>query len=73
MVIDKFKVKELMALKKIKTQSELAEMLGMSKNQVSNMLSDKFNPIKSNVVKLAEFLNVSPKEIINEKTKKERE
>jgi hypothetical protein len=37
------------------------------------MLSDKFNPIKSNIVKLAEFLNVSPKEIINEKTKKERE
>ena len=68
--INKHKVKELMAKKKISTQKELAEMLGISKNQLSNILSDKFNPIKSNVVELANFLGVSPLEIIEEKKDK---
>jgi len=67
MKINRFKVKELMAQKKIKTQAELAEMLGISKNQLSNILSDKFNPIKSNVMELANFLEVSPLELIEEK------
>ena len=53
-----------MAKKKINTQSELAKMLGISKNQLSNILSDKFNPIKSNVIELAKFLEVNPLEII---------
>jgi len=53
-----------MAQKKIATQKELADMLGISKNQLSNILSDKFNPIKSNVVELANFLEVDPLEII---------
>lgn len=56
-----------MAKKKISTQKELADMLGISKNQLSNILSDKFNPIKSNVVELANFLGVSPLKIIEEK------
>jgi len=60
-----------MAKKKISTQMELANMLGISKNQLSNILSDKFNPIKSNVVELANFLGVSPLEIIEEKEKKD--
>ena len=64
--IDKFKVLELMAKKKIKNQTELANMLGISKNQLSNILSEKFSPIKSNVVELANFLGVSPLEIIEE-------
>ena len=64
--IDKFKVRELMAKKKIKNQTELAKMLGISKNQLSNILSDKYNPIKSNVVELADFLGVSPLEILKE-------
>jgi DNA (cytosine-5)-methyltransferase 1 len=64
--IDKFKVKELMAKKKIKNQTELAKMLGISKNQLSNILSNKYSPIKSNVVELAEFLGVSPLEILKE-------
>ena len=67
MKINKYKVKELMAKKKISTQKELADMLGISKNQLSNILSDKFNPIKSNVIELANFLNVSPLEIIEDK------
>jgi len=65
--INKFKVKELMAKKQINNQTELAEVLGISKNQVSNILSEKFNPIKSNVIELAEFLEVSPLEIIENK------
>ena len=56
-----------MAQKKIKNQTELADMLGISKNQLSTILSEKFNPIKSNVVQLAEFLEVSPLEIIENK------
>ncbi|MFA5455396.1 MAG: helix-turn-helix transcriptional regulator [Sulfurimonas sp.] len=67
MKINKFKVKELMAQKKINSQIELAEMLGISKNQLSNILSEKFNPIKSNVVELADFFGVSPLEIIENK------
>ncbi|MGK0255943.1 MAG: DNA (cytosine-5)-methyltransferase 1 [Arcobacteraceae bacterium] len=67
MKINKFKVKELMAKKQINNQTELAEVLGISKNQVSNILSEKFNPIKSNVIELAEFLEVSPLEIIENK------
>jgi len=56
-----------MAKKEISTQTQLAEMLGISKNQLSNILSEKFNPIKSNVIELAEFLEVSPLEIIENK------
>ncbi|WP_226962110.1 helix-turn-helix domain-containing protein [Sulfurimonas marina] len=66
MNIDKFKIKELMAKKQIKTQSELAELLGMSKNQLSNILSDDFDPIKSNVRKLSDFFEVSPLSIIKD-------
>jgi len=55
-----------MAKKQIKNQTELAKMLGISKNQLSNILSDKFIPIKSNVIELAEFLEVSPLEILKE-------
>ncbi len=56
-----------MAKKKINNQTQLAEVLGISKNQISNILSEKFNPIKSNVIELAEFLEVSPLEIIENK------
>ena len=67
--IDKFKVKEIMAKKNIKTQAELAKMLGISKNQLSNILSDKYCPIKSNVVELAKFLGVSPIELLQDDKK----
>lgn len=70
MKVDKFKIKELMAKKKISSQAELAKMLGISKNQLSNILSEKYNPIKSNVVELAKFLEVNPSEIITQKNNK---
>jgi transcriptional regulator with XRE-family HTH domain len=58
MRINRFKIKELMAKKKIDNFSELARMLGISKNQLSNILSEKYNPIKSNAIELAEFFDV---------------
>ncbi len=58
MQINRFKIKELMAKKKINNFSELARALGISKNQLSSILSNKYNPIKSNVVELAEFFSV---------------
>lgn len=71
--IDKFKIRELMAKKQIATLQELANSLGISKTQVSNILSDKFVPIKSNIVELAEFFEVSPLDFIKEKdTKKDK-
>lgn len=67
--IDKFKIRELMAKKQITTLQELANSLGISKTQLSNILSEKFIPIKSNVIELAEFFDISPLEIIKDKTK----
>lgn len=64
MVIDRFKIQELMAKKKIENFTKLAKMLGISKNQLSNILSNKYRPVKSNVVEIAKFLGVSPLEII---------
>ena len=60
-----------MAKKQINRLEDLANSLGISKTQVSNILSDKFVPIKSNVVELAEFFGVSPLELIKEKDLKE--
>ncbi|WP_164968797.1 helix-turn-helix domain-containing protein [Malaciobacter mytili] len=71
MSIDKFKVKELMAKKEIKNQSELANLLGISKNQLSNILSDDFDPIKSNVRKIADFFEISPLSIIKDNKEKD--
>lgn len=65
-VVNKFKIKELMAKREISTFADLAKMLGISKNQLSNILSNRFSPIKSNIDELAKFLNVSPLEILKE-------
>lgn len=64
MKINRFKIKELMAKKKIDNFSELAHMLGISKNQLSNILSEKYNPIKSNVIELAKFFDVDVGELL---------
>jgi len=71
MKINRFKIKELMAKKKIDNFSELARMLDISKNQLSNILSEKYNPIKSNVVELAKFFNVDIVDLI-QKDKKDK-
>lgn len=67
MKINRFKVKELMAKNKIDNFSELARMLGISKNQLSNILSEKYNPIKSNVVELARFFKINPMDLFHKK------
>ena len=61
---------EQMAKKGILTYTELAEALGISRTQLSNILSEKWEPIKSNVVELAEFLEISPIELVKESKKK---
>lgn len=63
-LIDRFKIQELMAKKKINNFTKLAKMLGISKNQLSNILSNRYQPIKSNVVEIAKFLGVNPVDII---------
>jgi len=50
--------------KDISTFWELAKMLGISKTQLSNLLSDKFNPIKSNVQEIADFFEVDPIDLL---------
>jgi len=65
--IDKAKLRGIMAKNKISTFSQLAKMLGISKNQLSNILSDKYSPIKSNVVELAKFLEVEPLKLISKR------
>ena len=72
MMLDKFKIKELMAKKKIDNFTQLAKMLGISKNQLSNILSNRYEPIKSNVVEIANFLGVSPFEIIKKQNNKKK-
>ncbi|CDQ38915.1 DNA (cytosine-5-)-methyltransferase [Virgibacillus salexigens] len=57
--ISKEKVRLHMKKHGITTQKELAEQLGLSKNQLSMLLSPNYNPIKSNALKLCETLDVS--------------
>lgn len=68
--INKAKVIELMARKDILTFKELAKALSISTTQLSNILAEKYEPVKSNIVELAEFLEVSPLEIIKDTVKK---
>jgi transcriptional regulator with XRE-family HTH domain len=64
--VNKAKVLELMAKKGILTFKELARSMNISTTQLSNILSDRFEPIKSNVRQLAEFLEVNPLELIKD-------
>jgi DNA (cytosine-5)-methyltransferase 1 len=63
--ISKEKVRVHMKRHGISTQKQLAEQLGISKNQLSMLLSPNFNPIKSNAMKLCEILDVNFEEIID--------
>ncbi|OMC70337.1 DNA (cytosine-5-)-methyltransferase [Paenibacillus odorifer] len=48
----------------ISSQKELAEKLDITKNQLSMLLSPKFDPIKSNARRLCEVLNVTLDDIV---------
>jgi DNA (cytosine-5)-methyltransferase 1 len=62
--LDKNLIKKFMLEKWISTQIELAKALGISKSQLSNLLSDKFNPIKSNIQEISDFFEVDPIELL---------
>lgn len=62
--IDKKRVRAVMETRSIKTQSELAEKMGITKNQLSVLLSEKSNPIKSCYQKLFDVLEVEPWKVI---------
>lgn len=64
MKINKVKVKEAMDKIGIKTQTDLAKAMSITKNQLSVLLSDSYNPIKSSVENLCRALNVLPEDII---------
>lgn len=66
LVINRLKVKELMAKKQLASLKDLAACLDITPAQLSNILSEKYTPIKSNVKELADFLGVSPLELIKE-------
>ena len=52
----------------IKTQTELAKRMGISKNQLSVLLSGSYDPIKSSVKKIADALLVPVDQIISPDT-----
>lgn len=55
-VIDKKKIRSLMNKNGIKSQKQLAELMDITPNQLSLMLSTSFSPLKSNVEKLINIL-----------------
>lgn len=69
-VIDRSEVHTIMEKKNIKTQSELAERLGVTKNQLSVIL--KNNPLKGSSKKLCDFLEVEIMDIAESKKKLEK-
>lgn len=62
--LNKKLIKQLMLEKDINTFSELAKMLNLSKSQLSNLLSEKFNPIKSNVQEMSDFFGIDPIDLL---------
>lgn len=52
--------------KNITTHTDLAYRLDMSKSQLSQMLSDDYQPLKTNVLKLMEVLDLSIEELTTE-------
>lgn len=65
MYLSKVKIREAMQSKGIKTFTELSEMIGITKNQLSVMLSDSYNPLKTRVEDLCGALSVHPDEIMD--------
>ena len=72
-VFDKDKIIDLMHKKGIKSQTELAKRMGITKNQLSLILSHKFNPIKSTVSSMADILGEDILSAIGTKTNSNQE
>lgn len=69
--ISKDKVHIRMKEKNIKSQTELAKLMGITKNQLSVILSNRFDPIKSNVNKLCNILETDLDKILEKIYNKE--
>lgn len=67
MKLDKQKIILQMQRKNIKTQKDLAELIGISNSQLSNMFSNEYNPVRTNVSKLSQILDVSIVELLTQK------
>ena len=65
MYLSKVKVREAMDKQGIKTFTELADAVGITKNQLSVMLSDDYNPFKTRVCDLCGILSVQPDAIMD--------
>lgn len=65
MNISKVKVKENMEKMGIRTQTELANRMGITKNQLSVILADTYVPIKSSVLNLCDALGVKPEDLMD--------
>ena len=65
MRLSKSKIKSIMENNGIKTFQELSDKLGITKQQMSVMLSDSYSPIKARVEDLASLLNVQPLDLMD--------
>ena len=65
MHISRLKVQEAMCQRGFKTFTQLADAVGITKNQLSLMISDSYNPFKSKVMDLCEALGVMPEDILS--------
>lgn len=63
--LSKDRIRTIMKEKGIHTQTELAEKMGITKNQLSVILSPKYEPIKSSVGILCDILGASLEEILD--------
>lgn len=55
-ILDSDVIKKLMKNKGIQTQKQLSSLMGISKNQLSKILTNDYCPIKNNIKKLYEIL-----------------
>ncbi len=69
MALNKEYINTCMTENGFKTQAELASAMGITKSQMSFILSSQFNPFKSNVIKLAEVLKTTPVSLVEENKK----
>ena len=65
MHISRLKIQEAMCQRGIKTFTELADAVGITKNQLSLMISNNYNPFKSKVMDLCDALGVMPEDILS--------
>lgn len=66
MTLSKVKIKQCMEEKNIHSFSELADNIGITKQQMSVMLSANYSPFKARVDELCQFLDVNQFDIIND-------